>query len=128
MWSPSLSSLPISSRPKMRLHAHSVRHVATASLIQLRLHPRVGRWRSSSERRFFLDRDSKMKRRSTIELGVERDRSAVVLDDHRADQGQALPGSFANRLRGEELVENEIANMRRNAATRIADRDDRMGR
>src|SRR5581483_8276593 len=54
---------------------------------------------------------------------VERERAAVVLDDHRARDGEALAGAAADLLGGEEGVEDQRAYLLGNAAAVVADGD-----
>ena len=54
--------------------------------------------------------------------GLDVDRAAVLLDDPVADR-EAQPGPFADRLGGEERVEDPLADRRVDAAAGVGDLD-----
>ena len=55
-------------------------------------------------------------------VGLDLDRAAVLLDDPVADR-EAQPGPLADRLGGEERVEDPLADRRVDAAAGVGDLD-----
>ena len=70
-----------------------------------------------------LDRQRQEEGRTRTDLGFERERAVMLVDDRGARHRESLATAVADILGREEWIEHVFTNLDRNPASGIADRD-----